>query len=108
MITLRGALLTARYVRRAVHEASSARDLYNSLARQAEVARCTIIMLNTLARFCGCSESPIPLVYAHCPPCTLRLRLLRVMMMPEHYTTQQQHAVITAASDTLRAAGYLS
>jgi hypothetical protein len=109
MISLGGALLTARYVARALREAErTPRGLYRSLERQIEVATVTIAMERTLDRYCGCAEMPIPMVYAQCPPCTLRARLTRVATQPAHYTTSQQHDVIEACSMTLRAAGYMS
>lgn len=106
MISLQGAMLTASYVRRAIRESDG--SLFVSLERQMQLAAATCELLRTLDRFCGCTDALAPLEYVHCPPCTLRLRVVHVMMSPQKHTSAQHQRVIDSASDVLRASGYLS
>ena len=109
MITLRGALLTARYTARAVHECDgSLRALRHSIAEQIRVSTATIEMFDTLDRFCCCADSLAPLEYVQCPTCEMKRALMFVALKPSAHTTEQHQRAIDAASDVLRASGYLT
>lgn len=109
MISLRGALLVARYVKRALHEAErTPRGVYVAMQRQIEVVTLTLAMMKTLERCCCCAESAVPLVYWQCEPCKVLRMLWNVASHPSHHSTFDQHRVLEACTVTLRAGGFMS
>lgn len=109
MITLRGALLTARYTARAVHECDgSLRALRHSIAEQIRVATATIAMFDTLERFCCCADSLAPLEYVQCPTCEMKRSLMFVALRPGAHTTEHHDFALELVSNTLRRQGYLT
>lgn len=112
MITLRGAMLTARYTARAVYECAAnggtLRALRHSVAEQIRVASATIEMFDTLDRFCCCADSLAPLEYVQCPTCEMKRSLMFVALRPGAHTTEHHDFALELVSNTLRRQGYLT
>lgn len=104
-MTLRGAVLTLRYAKRALFEAGSVAQLSASLRAQIRVANYSIECAKLCDKLCLCSPQ-LPLDPVQCIACMLAKQLWRVASHPDHHTTQQQIEHIDEVYRQLAAVGY--
>lgn len=107
-MTLQGAALLLRYLKRAVIEANGRMAQFPaSLMRQRDVVADALVCSRTLERLCDCSFQ-LPLDPVHCVPCELNRTLWRVALHPDHHSTEQQRAHLDTIYSQLTAAGYFT
>lgn len=107
MMTLRGAALLLRYLRRAVIEANGTiTQLPAAVQQQIDAVSDSITCSQICERLCDCSYQ-LPLDPVHCVPCELNRQLWRVALHPSHHSSEQQRAHIDKIYQQLTAAGYI-
>lgn len=97
--TLQGALMTARYLRRALDEAKPGESVLELIRNQLHLAEATVSVLRLLPFHCYCVS---PISEDMCSICMLRARVFFVAGDPERYSSNEQASVVRAAADAVR------